>query len=451
MYQNKKALVVGVARSGIGAANLLVEEGSEVVINDIKEKEQLENQLGLLDKRVKKELGCKADGLVSGRDLIVVSPGVPTSLSFFAEAAKQDVPVISEVELAYTVCKAKIAAITGTNGKTTTTALAGEIFKKFKGESFVVGNIGDAFANKALEMKEDSMVALEASSFQLETVKTFKPKVSAILNITEDHLQRHKTMEEYIRCKKRIFENQSENDYLILNYDDETLRKIEKEGKCKKIFFSKNDIPGDCVCVKNDNIIVKYAAKEETICPVGSVSMPGIHNLENMLAAAAISYFYGADIESIAYTLQNFKGVEHRLEFVAEHNGIRYINDSKGTNTDATIWAVRAMDMPTIIILGGYDKGIEFDGLIKEFNQYIAGVVIIGETKTKIAATLDKYNFTNYKTADKFEEAVYTALGMAQAGYSILLSPASASYDMFKDFEERGRVFKKIVAEIKEN
>ncbi len=450
MYQEKKVLVVGVARSGIGAANLLYKLGADVTINDIKNEDDLADQIGLVDDGIKIVLESKADKLVTDKDLIVVSPGIPTNLSFFSVAEELNIPVIGEVELAYSICRGKIAAVTGTNGKTTTTALVGAIFNKSGGDTYIVGNIGDAFSNKVLEMKEDSLIALEVSSFQLETIKSFKPGVSAILNITEDHLARHGSMEEYIRCKKRIFENQSKEDILVLNYDDEYTRNMINEGICKKVFFSKKEIDGNCVCVANEKIIIKDNQKIIEICDVNKVSLPGIHNLENILAAAAISYFYGVKPEAIAYTVQNFEPVEHRLEFVLEHRGIRYINDSKGTNTDSTISAVRAMNKPTIIILGGYDKGADFDPLVKEFNEYIKGVVVIGQTAEKIISNLKKRGFENYKRAKTLEDAVDKAVQMSTEGDNVLLSPACASYDMFKDFEERGKVFKDIVNTIKE-
>ena len=451
MYQGKNVLVVGVARSGIGAANLLCKLGANVTINDIKSKDELIDQLGLLKKGINIVLESKADKLVGQNDLVVVSPGIPTKLSFFNVAMDLNIPVIGEVELAYSVCMGQIAAITGTNGKTTTTALVGAIFDRTEKDTFIVGNIGDAFSNKVLEMKKDSLIALEVSSFQMETVETFKPKVSAILNITEDHLARHVSMDEYIRCKKRVFENQTSDDYLVLNYDDETTCQMASDANCKVIYFSKSNIDGDCVCVKDGVIIIKDAEQIIKVCKANEISLPGVHNLENTLAAVAIAYFYGINIESIAYAIQNFTTIEHRLEFVCEIEGIRYINDSKGTNTDAVIGAVNAMDRPTVIILGGYDKGSDFEPLVKEFNEYIDGAVVIGQTAPIITESLEKHSFTNYKKADSLKDAVVIARGMSKEGYNVLLSPACASFDMFKDFEARGLKFKEIVNEIKES
>ena len=450
MYKGNKVLVVGVARSGIGAANLLNMLGAKVTINDIKTEKELADQLSLLNDGVNMVLGCKADELIAGKDLIVVSPGIPASLSLFEAAKKQNVPIIGEVELAYSVCPAKVAAITGTNGKTTTTALLGAIFAKQSKDSFVVGNIGYAFSSKVLEMTKDSNVALEVSSFQMETINNFRPKVSAILNITEDHIARHGSMAEYIRCKKRIFKNQRNNDVLVLNYDDETTRKMADEAKCRVVYFSKSNIDSDGACIVDNKIVIKDKGETVEICEKNKISLPGVHNLENTLAAAAIAHFYGIESDAIAYAVQNFKSVEHRLEFVLEHNGIRYINDSKGTNTDATVWAVKAMDRPTIIILGGYEKGAEFDGLIQNFSEFIKGAVVIGQTKPKIISALQKAGFENYRESATFEEAVYTALEMTDDGYNILLSPACASFDMFKDFDQRGRRFKEIAREIQE-
>lgn len=451
MYSGKKALVVGVARSGIGAAKLLYKLGADVTINDIKPFDELKEQLEELSGGINIKVGCKADELIAGMDMVVVSPGIPASLSLFSEADALGVPVIGEVELAYTVCKGKIAAITGTNGKTTTTALTGAIFNEYSKNSFIAGNIGEAFSNVVLETDDESLTALEVSSFQLETIDKFHPDVAAVLNITEDHLARHGSMEEYIRCKKRIFENQKENDYLVLNYDDPATREMGKECKSTVIYFSKNSLDCGCACVENGRVVIKNAGDIHDICAVDEIPIKGQHNLENVLAACAIAYYMGVDCLSIRNGILNFKGVEHRLEFVAEKSRIRYINDSKATNTDAAIVAVKAMDAPTIIILGGYDKGNEFDLLIESFTENIKGAVVIGQTKDKIVDSLEKSGFSNYSTAEGFEQAVYKAGEMAEAGYNVLLSPACASFDMFKDFEQRGKVFKEIVKNMKEN
>ncbi|MBN2879681.1 MAG: UDP-N-acetylmuramoyl-L-alanine--D-glutamate ligase [Clostridia bacterium] len=450
MHSGKKVLVVGVARSGIGAAKLLYELGAEVTINDIKPLEELNSQLVEVSNGINIKVGCKADELIAGMDLVVVSPGIPASLSLFSEAKALGVPVIGEVELAYTLCKGKIAAITGTNGKTTTTALTGAVFKEFSENTFIAGNIGEAFSNVVLKTDDKSLTALEVSSFQLETIDKFHPNVAAVLNITEDHLARHGSMTEYIRCKKRIFENQGRNDFLILNYDDPATREMSKDCKCTVIYFSKGSLEDKCACIENSKVVIKSDTGFQEICDISEIPIPGQHNLENVLAAAAISYFMGVDCLSIRKGILNFKAVEHRLEFIADKNGIRYVNDSKGTNTDATIVAVKAMDAPTIIILGGYDKGSEFDSLVEAFTDNIKGAVIIGETKEKIVYSLEKKGFDNYITADGFEEAVHKAGEMAEQGYTVLLSPACASFDMFKDFEQRGKVFKEIVGNIKQ-
>lgn len=450
MYVNKRALVVGIARSGIGAANLLNKLGAVVTINDIKSADKLKDQLQTIDKGINIVLNQKADELVPKNDIVIVSPGIPTNLSFFAVANDKNIPVISEIELAYSVCSGQIAAITGTNGKTTTTALVGEIFKKAKRDTCVAGNIGDAFSNEVLRLNKDSAIVLEVSSFQMETINEFRPKIAAVLNITQDHLARHGSMDEYIRAKKRIFENQTCDDILILNYDDETTKAMSSQAKAKIIYFSKNNVDLDGVCVVNGEITIKDGNSIISVCKASQVSLPGMHNLENILAAVAISYYYGIDVEAIRSVIQSFAGIEHRLEFVANINGIKYINDSKGTNIDATICAIKSMDKPTIIVLGGYDKGAQFNELVSTFNEYIVGAVVIGETTDKIVSALKNNNYSDYRTCKTYSDAIYTAKDMANDGYNILLSPACASFDMFDDYEARGKEFKNIVKSIAE-
>ncbi len=438
------------ARSGIAAANLLAKEGYSVTINDIKYEIDLQDQINQLYHKVEYVLGCTPDGLLRGRDFVVVSPGIPTHLPFFQKARELGIPIISEIELGYHYTKGAITAITGTNGKTTTTALVGEIFKKAGRPTIVAGNIGRAMTECVGETSVQSEMVLEVSSFQLEAIRDFCPRVSAVLNITPDHLDRHGDMEGYITAKKRIFENQRENDILILNDDNALTREIAKDATCKVMFFSRTHEVYCGSCIRNDRIVFIDEGIETIITSPDEVRIRGQHNQENALAAVAMACARGIEPHIIRHTLATFEGVEHRLESVDKVSNVRFINDSKGTNPDATIRAVESMEMPTILILGGYDKGVSFDELISRFTKYIEGVVVLGDTAQIIAENLDVRGYTNYQYGEDFKSAVRKAFAMARPGYNVLLSPACASFDMFKDFEERGRVFKGIVQTLKE-
>lgn len=451
--RDKKVLIVGLARSGVGAAKLLCANGAHVTINDIKNEKDLSEQIKMLEGYdIDYEFGQKADGLVAAHDLIVVSPGVPTSLSFFEEGRKSGIKIIGEMELGYIYTKCPIAAITGTNGKTTTTALLGEIFKKTGKKTYIAGNIGESIAACAAQTDEDSLMALEVSSFQLETIDSFKPHIAAILNLTPDHLDRHKTMESYLGIKMRIFENQDANDFAVLNYDDKLLRDAAKDLNHDILYyFSIQSEVKNGVCIKGDSLVFCRDGYEDLlITKRQEVRLPGKYNLQNAMAAACMALLFGVDANIVRYVLASFEGVEHRLENVCEARGIRFINDSKGTNPASTICAIESMENPTVLILGGYDKHVEFDELAKSFTNKIESVVVLGETSKKIAKALLSNGFGAVTFAKDFEGAVYSAYELAKPGYSVLLSPACASYDMFKDFEERGREFKKIAYQIKE-
>ncbi len=451
--RDKKVLIVGFARSGVGAAKLLCAKGAHVTINDIKSPKDVAEQIKMLEGyEIRYELGQKADGLVDPHDLIVVSPGVPTSLSFFEEAHKAGVKIIGEMELGYLYTKSPIAAITGTNGKTTTTALLGEMFKKTGKKTFVAGNIGESIAACAAQTDEDDLMALEVSSFQLETIDSFKPHVAAILNLTPDHLDRHETMDSYLGIKMRIFENQDANDFAVLNYDDELLRKAAKDiNRDTLYYFSIQSEVENGVCIKGDALVFcRRGYRDVLITKRQEVRLPGKYNLQNAMAAACIAMLFEVDANIIRYVLASFEGVEHRLENVCEARGVRFINDSKGTNPASTMCAIESMENPTVLILGGYDKHVEFDELVKSFTDKIESVVVMGETSKKIAKTLLGNGFGAVTFAKDFKGAVYSAYELAKPGYTVLLSPACASYDMFKDFEERGLEFKKIAYKIKE-
>ena len=444
----KKVLVFGLGISGIGAGSLLEKRGAQVVLYDGNEK---------LDKdELKKKIGdsSKADiitgafpeDLIGELDLVVLSPGVPTDLPVIEKMRKARIQIIGEIELAYIFGKGEILAITGTNGKTTTTALLGEIMKNAYERAFVVGNIGNPYTTIVDETRDDSVIVAEVSSFQLESIVTFRPRVSAILNITPDHLNRHHTMEAYIQAKMNIARNQTAEDYCILNYEDEVLRRFGESVKAQVIYFSSARRLGTGIYLEDGNIIYKEADKpEEILCSVDELQLLGTHNYENVMAASAMALAYGVPMETVKSTIRSFKGVAHRIEFVAEKNGVAYYNDSKGTNPDAAIKAVQAMKRPTVLIGGGYDKQSTYKEWIESFDGKVKLLVLLGATKEKIAKEAKECGFTDYVFADTFEEAVRRAAAEAKPGDAVLLSPACASWDMFKSYEERGDKFKEIV------
>lgn len=444
--KNKTVLVIGMARSGIAAAPVLKGLGAKVILNDSKPFDQLEGLEELDKNEYIFRLGEKPDQLVDEADLIVVSPSVPLNLPYAQKAKEQGKEVIAEIELAYRLCKGTTVAITGTNGKTTTTTLTGEIFKNAKKETYVVGNIGEPYIAHSLEASENAFMACEISSYQLEGIKEFHPKTAALLNITEDHMIRHKTMENYIDAKARVFENQTKDDFSILNYDDEIVRNLKSKVQGTPVFFSRKEKLNEGAYVENGNIVFEYFGKKEIICSTDEVMIKGPHNLENALAAVLLTMLCGVEKEAVSYTLKTFSGVEHRIETVLTKDGVTYINDSKGTNPDSTIKAIETMTKPTVLILGGYDKGGSFDSLFEAFTENIKHTVLIGVTAEKLEETAKKYNWENYTVCKgNFEECVNKAKEKAKEGYNVLLSPACASFDMFKDFEERGEVFKEIV------
>lgn len=447
-FKNKNVLVCGVARSGISASLLLKKLGANVTIQDLKTEDELENIDILKNEKIQLYLGKNpAKDLIDKMDIMVVSPGLPLDLDFVLYA-KNRLKIISEIELAYSVCKAPIVAITGTNGKTTATTLVGEIISNYK-KSFVVGNIGIPFSEKVLEMKEDDFAVCEVSSFQLETIHNFRPKVSAVLNITPDHLNRHKTMQNYILAKERIFENQKEDDFLILNFEDEICRKMASKTNANVLYFSSKKEIENGAYLKNNEIFINCFGKNEKFININELNILGVHNMENVMASILMCACLKIPFEIIKNTLINFKGVEHRIEFVSNKNGVDYYNDSKGTNVDASIKAILAMKKPIYLIAGGYDKQTDFKEFIQTFENRVKKVVLIGDVKEKIAKQCKEMNFNNFEITDTLEKAIKICFENAENGDCVLLSPACASWDMFKNFEERGNLFKSYVENIK--
>ena len=442
----KKVLVFGSGISGIGAVKLLEDHGAEVILydgNDKLDKVAMKEQLG---DGVKAEiiLGEFPEKLIDTLDIAVLSPGVPTDLPVVNAMRDKKVAVIGEVELAYAFGKGDVLAITGTNGKTTTTTLLGEIMKAYKEHTYVVGNIGNPYTVAARQMEEDAVAVAEMSSFQLESIVTFRPKVSAILNFTPDHLNRHHTMEAYVNAKKNIAKNQTAEDYCILNYEDERTREFGEHIDAQVIYFSSRQKLEKGIYLDNGNMIYKNP-EEVLVCNVDELQLLGMHKYENYMAAVAMAAVYGVPMDIIRKVIRAFKGVEHRIEYVTEKNGVVYYNDSKGTNPDAAIKGIQAMNRRTVLLGGGYDKGSEFTEWINAFDGKVKKLILIGATKEKIAADAEKCGFHDYVFADTFEEAVLLAAKTAESGEAVLLSPACASWGMFPNYEVRGDEFKRIV------
>ena len=449
MNQSQKVLGAGTGLSGTAAARLVLDRGGEVVLYDGNASLKEEEIKAKFDKEAKVSvvLGEIKRSDLLGVELCIISPGIPLDSPFVAVVDDAKIPILGEIELAYQCSLGRLAAITGTNGKTTTTALTGEILKAKYEETFVVGNIGDPYTSRVLEMTEDSVTVAEVSSFQLETIMDFRPDVSAILNITPDHLNRHGTMENYIRIKECITLNQTEDDSVVLNYDDPVLREFgqDPELKPKVTWFSSREKLADGFCMSGDNIVYCQKGRETILVNVRDMKLLGRHNYENVMAAAAIGFLMGVALADIGRVAENFNPVEHRIEFVRERTGVRYYNDSKGTNPDAAIQALRAMPGPTLLIAGGYDKNSEYDDWVSEFEGKVRYLVLIGQTRDKIAECAKKHGFSEIMYAEDMQEAVQVCAVYADIGDYVLLSPACASWGMFKDYEERGRVFKECV------
>lgn len=411
-YRNKKVTVVGLARSGKAVARLLKTLGAQVSVTEKNNTPQLEAVAAELKKEgMGVELGGHSRSFIEGEDLVVISPGVRLDAEPVVWARERAIEVESEIEVASSVCPAPIIAITGTNGKTTTTTLIGEILKNAGFKAHVLGNIGTPFSGEVLNMNKEDYVSLEVSSFQLETIKDFHPKIAVILNLTPDHLDRYKDVSEYLEAKKRLYMNQGKDDWLVLNYGDEFLRRISREAKPRVLFFNKDRSEGDFN--------------------------------QNQLAVLAVAKALGIERKVCIDVFKNFKGIEHRMEFVREMAGIEFINDSKATNIDSTIWALKNIKKPAILIAGGRDKGSDFTQIHDLIREKVKFAVLVGEASEKIAqAWQGVLPFERVKT---FEDAVVAATRQAHAGDCVLFSPMCKSFDMFTDYEHRGRVFKELV------
>ncbi len=449
-FEDKKVLVVGLGKSGLASLEVLHSLGAKLAVQDSKEEGSVDDKIlsKLNDMDVQKYLGTSPDNM-SDFDMLVLSPGVPKTLDFIQDAEHRAIEIIGELELAYRLAKGKFIAITGTNGKTTTTTLVGEIFKKAGRKVSVVGNIGEPAVLAAVNDTEDSWHIAEVSSFQLESVKEFKPVAATILNITPDHMDRHKTMENYGYAKRRIVENQKMSDYFVVNFEDKFVMEMARGTKGTMVPFSKMDVLKFGVFTRDGNIIVRNSDGQTIdICEIDKLKIPGKHNLENALAATALCYFTGIEPDIIGEVLEEFSGVEHRLEAVDTIDGVSFINDSKGTNPDASIKAIEAMSKPIVLIAGGYDKNAEFTKFVSSFGDKVKAVVLMGATATKMKVVIEEKGYHSIIVKD-MESCVREAFRLAEEGDVVLLSPACASWDMYNSFEERGRDFKNCVKELK--
>ncbi len=448
-FSGKRILIVGTGISGMGALKALSTVQADCILYDGNDKLTKEDILKKLPE------GCHADiciGTISEEvlhslDMAVVSPGVPIDSPLLDELRAHKIAVIGEIELGYQLAKGRIIAITGTNGKTTTTTLVGQMMQDYFDSVFVVGNIGNPYTLEALKTSKDTVTVAEISSFQLETVEEFCPEVSAILNVTPDHLNRHYTMENYAGTKEKITKGQTKKQYCILNYENRYTRDFGL-NRCPAtvLFFSSKRVLEEGIYCKDDRIYIAKDGEHQAVMNIHTdMNLVGTCNVENVMAALGMGLAFGLPLESLLRTIKKFKAVEHRIEFVATKGGVDYYNDSKGTNPDAAIQGILAMSKPTVLIGGGYDKQNEYDEWIEAFGDKVKLLVLIGQTREKIAACAKAHGFENYLFADTFEECLKICTEHAKAGDAVLLSPACASWGMFPNYEERGRQFKAYV------
>lgn len=448
------AIVAGTGKSGISATKLLVNHGVKVYLfdeNKDRDIEAIKEKTGDSE-LVQIELGELGEDALSSSQLMVISPGIPVDAPFTDVVRNAGIPIWSEIELAYHYGKGKIAAITGTNGKTTTTALVGEIVKAHNAKTIVVGNIGIPYTELCDTTDDDSDTVAEISSFQLETVIDFHPNVSAILNLTPDHLNRHYTFENYGNVKFSITKNQTMDDVTVLNYDDEHTRAMGEKAKdhCHVVYFSRLEKPAGGVYVEDGDIILEDGDKEINVLAIKDLKLMGAHNVENVLAAVGISYYMGVPVDVIRDVATSFKAVAHRIEYVDTVDGVAYYNDSKGTNPDAAIKGIQAMVAPTFLIGGGYDKGSEYDEWIEAFDGKVKWLVLIGQTAQKIADCAKRHGFNSIIFEENLQDAVAYCHENAVDGDAVLLSPACASWGQFDNYEQRGDMFKEYVRSYKE-
>jgi len=447
-WENEHVLVIGSGASGLCSTQLLLDEGATVILYDGNKKIQEESIRTKLKNTTKVQviLGDLPESILTKITLVVVSPGVPLDLPILCKIKECALPIWGEIELAYVCGSGQVLAITGTNGKTTTTTLLGEIMKAYCANTYVVGNIGIPYTQVARQSTPESIIVAELSSFQLETIHAFHPKVSAILNLSPDHLDRHYTMEAYIEAKANITSNQTKEDICILNYEDSLVKALAKNTEAKVWFFSASNLVERGMYLQNNKLIYVNETTE-ILCDVEELKLLGIHNYENVMAASLMALAFGVPIETVREVVKGFEGVAHRIEYVGEYDGVKYYNDSKGTNPDAAIKAIQAMERPTFLIAGGYDKQADYKEWIQAFDGKVRKLVLLGDTKEIIATQAKALGVKDIILVETLEEALHVCKGHAREGEAVLLSPACASWGMFRNYEERGDMFKQIVRE----
>ena len=451
--------VVGVARSGVAAARLLQAAGARVTVADRKTRDELSSVLSTLEgEQIKATVGPEYETALEGSDLIVISPGVPYRIDALERARRRGVTVIGELELASRFLKAPILAVTGTNGKSTTVTLIGRFLQESGKRAFVGGNLGIALSEAALKAYQtghtgggeadpyDALV-VEVSSFQLETIAQFHPWIAAVLNITVDHMDRYDSVEEYVAAKARIFENQAADDYSLVNLDDERVSALAAKSRATVLGFSRTKAIGSATAggtwLEGDRLVTTVTGRQQEICRRSELRLLGLHNVENAMAAVTFALLSGCPLDAIRRVLATFPGLEHALEVVRDRRGVRFVNDSKGTNVDATLKALESIDQPIWLIARGYDKGADFARLVPSIRQRVKRVILIGAAAPRIEAVLGEFDRITH--AATLREAVELAAQEATPGDVVLLSPACASFDMFVDYQDRGRQFKALV------
>lgn len=453
-WGNKRVVIAGLARSGVAAAHLLLLAGAQPILWDTKTKEELRSQEidQLIEKGCELIAGHTPESALMHADVLIVSPGIPLDAAIIVQAIAQDVPVLGELELGARFVRGPLYAVTGTNGKTTTVTLLGEILRQAGRVVHVCGNIGHPLSAAVAQGKEDDVYVVEVSSFQLETVQHFHPTIAAVLNITPDHLNRHGSLARYAALKGSIFSRQTTGDIAVLNAEDPLVFAMRDGLQGRVAMFSKTDWGYEGAFVRDGMLMLRWDDVEQQVCAVEEIRIPGAHNLENALAATTIAGIAGVPPAVIRYALRSFAGVEHRIEFVREVAGVWYINDSKGTNPDATIKAVEAMRVPTILLAGGVDKQIPFDRLAEVIQNsgMVRHVIVYGQTAHAIERALRLAGYGDVEHRTNMQAAFDRAHELATHGFNVLLSPACASFDQFSDYEERGRRFKELVNQLHE-
>jgi len=450
ILKGKRVLVIGAGKTGVAVTRSLYGMGAFITLTDIKKEFLLRDVLEEFKDTPIKIVAGKYPEVNSGNtDLVIISPGVPLDILPVKQALKEGIPVWSEIELAFRMFDAPVIAVTGTNGKTTTTALIGAMFEDAGWPVVVAGNIGVPLIEKVPEITPEHVVVLEVSSFQLECIDTFRSRVAVVLNLTPDHLDRHKTFEEYVGAKQRIFANQNDSDYSILNYNDKNVRAMASFTRGRVIFFSINHTLEQGAYLLGGNLFLALDGEVTLLCNREEIFIKGEHNVQNALAAALAARIMGLKAENIRETLKNFRGVAHRLEFVDEIEGVKYVNDSKGTNPDASIRALKAFEEPIILIAGGKNKGSDFSKFAGVVKEKAKAVIVLGEAADEIHEAVSRRGFDSIYKVNSLGEAVAKAYEIALPGEVVLLSPACASWDMFRNYEERGELFKKLVASLR--